>query len=124
MWRDIPASRSRGRSGRAGRLWPPRTIRTWHVTHLRARRCCASPGRRERERQQAPAIVSVWRQIQARNDSKPLGLPWLMLEFANSAVEIGDAASARRSFFAASASEAKSKFACTPAVACIMCRPS
>ena len=38
--------------------------------------------------------MSVWRQTSARRDSKPLGLPSLSGEFANSAVDTGEAASA------------------------------
>ncbi len=55
---------------------------------------------------------------------KPLGLPSVKGESANSAVAIGCSASDTRSFFTMSASLAKSRLACTVQVRVIMSRPS
>ena len=68
--------------------------------------------------------LSVSRQISERNERKPLGLPSVNGELANSAVATGCSASDTRSFFTMSASEEKSRFACTVQVRYIMSRPS
>ena len=67
--------------------------------------------------------LSVSRQISERNDTKPLGLPSVNGELANSAVPTGCSASATRIFFTMSASEEKSWFDCTVQVRYIMSRP-
>ena len=67
---------------------------------------------------------SVSRQISARNDRKPLGLPSVNGELANSAVATGCSASETRSFLTMSASEEKSRLVCTVQVRYIMSRPS
>ena len=67
--------------------------------------------------------LSVSSQICERNERKPLGLPSVNGELANIAVAIGCSASPTRSFFTMSASEEKSRFACTVEVRYIMSRP-
>ncbi len=67
------------------------------------------------------ASVSV--HICERNERKPFGLPSVNGELANSAVATGCSASDTRSFFTMSASEEKSRFACTVQVRYIMSRP-
>ena len=68
--------------------------------------------------------LSVSRQMLERNERKPLGLPSVKGELANSAVATGCSASATRSFLTMSASDEKSRFACTVQVRYIMSRPS
>ena len=67
---------------------------------------------------------SVSRQISERNDRNPFGRPSVNGELANSAVATGCRASETRSFFTMSASEEKSRLACTVQVRYIMSRPS
>ncbi|OIQ72820.1 hypothetical protein GALL_455520 [mine drainage metagenome] len=67
--------------------------------------------------------LSVSRQISERNDRKPLGLPSVNGELANSAVATGCNASDTRSFLTMSASEEKSRLVCTVQVRYIMSRP-
>ena len=67
--------------------------------------------------------LSVSRQISERNDRKPLGLPSVNGELANSAVAIGCSATETRSFLTMSASEEKSRLVCTVQVRYIMSRP-
>ncbi len=69
-------------------------------------------------------LLSVSVQICERNERKPFGLPSVNGELANSAVATGCNASATRSFFTMSASDEKSRFACTVQVRYIMSRPS
>src|SRR5713226_5953307 len=57
--------------------------------------------------------LSVSRQISERNDRNPLGLPSVNGELANRAVATGCSASDTRSFFTMSASDEKSRLACT-----------
>ena len=66
---------------------------------------------------------SVSVQIWLRYDRKPLGLPSVKGELANSAVAIGCSARLTRNFFTMSASDAKSRFTCTVQVRSIMSRP-
>ena len=68
--------------------------------------------------------LSVSVQICERKDRKPFGLPSVNGELANSAVATGCSASDTRSFFTMSASDEKSRFACTVQVRYIMSRPS
>ena len=62
-------------------------------------------------------------QTDPRADSHPFGLPSVKGELANSAVATGWSASETRNFFTMSASEAKSRLACTVQVRSIMSRP-
>ena len=68
--------------------------------------------------------LSVSRQISERNDRKPLGLPSVNGELANSAVATGCSASVTRIFLTMSASDEKSWLVCTVQVRYIMSRPS
>ena len=68
--------------------------------------------------------LSVSVQMCERKDKKPFGLPSVNGELANSAVATGCSASDTRSFLTMSASEEKSRFACTVQVRYIMSRPS
>src|SRR5664279_1037417 len=67
--------------------------------------------------------LSVSRQISERNDRKPLGLPSVNGELANSAVATGCSATDTRSFLTMSASDEKSRLVCTVQVRYIMSRP-
>jgi hypothetical protein len=67
--------------------------------------------------------LSVSRQISERTDWKPLSLPSVKGEDANSAVASGCKASETLSFLTMSASVAKSRFTCTVQVRNIMSRP-
>jgi len=66
---------------------------------------------------------SVSVQTLARAERKPDGLPSLNGELAKSAVAIGCSARLTRNFATMSASEAKSRLACTVQVRNIMSRP-
>ena len=66
---------------------------------------------------------SVSRQISARKDWKPFGLPSVKGELAKSAVATGWSASPTRNFSTMSRSSLKSKFTCTVAVRNIMSSP-
>ncbi|MDF2999529.1 MAG: hypothetical protein K0R27_5166, partial [Xanthobacteraceae bacterium] len=68
-------------------------------------------------------LLSVSRQISERKERKPLGLPSVKGELANSAVAAGCRARPTRSFCTMSASEEKSRFTCTVQVRYIMSRP-
>jgi len=71
--------------------------------------------------------ASVSRQISERNERYPFGLPSVNGELAKSAVATGCKASVTLSFFTMSASEEKSRLACTVQVRYIMsspCRPT
>ncbi len=59
----------------------------------------------------------------ARADSQPLGLPSVKGELANRAVATGCSARLARNFFTMSASDPKSRLACTVQVRSIMSRP-
>ncbi len=67
--------------------------------------------------------LSVSVQTLARAERKPLGRPSTKGELAKRAVTIGCSARLTRNFFTMSASEAKSRFACTVQVRNIMSRP-